>query len=349
MSRFRLSLLACVVLFHPGLMPANGATADDDWARVVALDAGPQEQLLAGADARGAAIVHLDKQERALRAFLVEHGSDAHVFEARLRLARLLQIRGAVHGTSKSVDEASRILDSLGKSATPEQRVEVDFARVTLLMRTLRPGSTQQRDRLLAAARDFQRTHPGDRRVAPLLAEVAPLFLLQPKTMRALLADADASATEAELKGRIADDLRRLDLIGQTLPLEFTDVDGKKFEIEQTRGSVVALVFFAVWSPPSIATLEKMQAAVASLAKQPVKLVGVSLDTKLEPLTALIRAKGLTGPVGYDGKGWESPIIRAFGINALPTVWLLDRQGRVRSLDGSESPLSQFRQLLGER
>ncbi len=343
MPRF---LFLIAVFFLPALTRVIAGTADDDWARIVALDAGPQTPMQ---DARAAAVAHLDKQEQALRSFVAEHATDGHGFEARLRLARLLQIRGDVQGSGKPVEEAARILDSLEKSATPEQRVEVDFARVTLLMRTLRPDSVMQRDRLLAASREFQRQHPDDRRVAPLLAEVASLFSLQPKTMRELLADAQMLATEAELKGRISDDLKRLDLLGRPVPLRYVGTDGKPFDLEQARGSVVALVFFAIWSPPSLAALDAMKRAVATLPKQTVQLIGISLDTKPEPLAAMLREKGIAEPVGYDGKGWESPLIRALGINTIPTVWLLDRRGRLRSLDGAQETASQLRQLAGER
>jgi hypothetical protein len=31
---------------------------------------------------------------------------------------------------------------------------------------------------------------------------------------------------------------------------------------------------------------------------------------------------------------WESPLIQSLGINTLPTVWIFDKQGILRSLDG---------------
>ena len=56
----------------------------------------------------------------------------------------------------------------------------------------------------------------------------------------------------------------------------------------------------------------------------------------------------MTWPVACDGKGWESPLVRGLGINALPTVWLLDAHGRLRSLNALESAVAQARQLLRE-
>lgn len=323
--------------------------AEEAWKRVVALDAGPQAQPRGEAEARAAAVGHLGRQEQALRAFLAAHPGHAHGFEARLRLARLLHLRADVTGNAESLEEAARLLDLLEKSATGEQRAEIDFARISQLMRTLRQPTPQQRERLLSATRKFQQTHPADRRLAALLAEIAGLFPLQPKTMRALLTDAQALAKDEQLRAQIGDDLKRLDLLGQLLPLSFTAAQGGSFDMAEARGSVVIVAFFAVWSPQSVAALDTVRDVSAKLPKDAVRLIGVSLDAKPEPLAALLRQKAVTWPVAYDGKGWESPLIRSLGINALPTVWLVDKQGRLRSLNGLEATASQVRQLLAER
>jgi hypothetical protein len=63
----------------------------------------------------------------------------------------------------------------------------------------------------------------------------------------------------------------------------------------------------------------------------------------------MLKEKSIKWPIGYDGQGWESPLIRRLGINALPTVWLVDRQGRLRSIDALEESAGQAQQLLREK
>jgi hypothetical protein len=112
---------------------------------------------------------------------------------------------------------------------------------------------------------DFQIEHPTDRRVGPLLAEVSTLFAAQPQTMRSLLLDAQPLATDPQLKAQINDDLKRLELIGQPLTLHFATLEGKTFDLEQVRGSVVMIVFFAVWSAQSVVALERIRSATSKL------------------------------------------------------------------------------------
>jgi peroxiredoxin len=321
-------------------------SAEDQWKALVALDAGPAKGAVDAAGARAAAVAHLDKQEAALRGFLAQHSGNAHAWEARLRLARLLQIRTNISGNRKYLPEAERLLDDLEKTATAEQRPEVDFARVTFFMRSLRKPAAVEREHLLRLARRFQREHSADRRVGALLAEVALLFESQPQTMKELLIDARATATDPGLVAQITDDLKRANSVGEIIPLRFTTVQGKEFDLQQLRGSVVLAVFFAVWSNESTAALERVRAATAKMSRAPFCVIALSLDARREPLLAFIKAHHLSWPIGFDGKGWESPLIRDLGINALPAAWLFDKTGRLRSLDALENTAGQVRQLL---
>jgi peroxiredoxin len=337
------------VLLVPVLAAAAWAgDAAADWQAILALDAGPGGDARNMESARALASQHLDAQERALRAFVKAHPQDAHAFEARLRLARLLEIRGGFENSEKARGEAKQVLDELDKTATPEQRVEVDFAKVTRLMRGAQKTAKERREQILGAARKFQAAHPGDRRVPRLLVEVATLFDNQPKMKTSILNDANAAATDPDLKRRIADDLRRLDLLGQPPPISFTSLQGKPVKLEDFRGRPLLVVFFADFSPPSTEALTRLRRVIAELPKDSVAALGVSLDAKREALDEVIKSTNLTWPIAFDGKSWDGELVRSLGINALPTVWLCDKQGRLRSLNALDSAADLLRQLARE-
>lgn len=325
------------------------ADADSDWEAIVALDAGPQERPSNPQGAGQMVLAHLARQERALRDFLSTYAQDARVFEARLRLARLLQIRADFEDSEAARTEAKRLLDALEKSATPEQRPELDFAKVARLMRNLRSPTPAQREDMLRAARQFQATYPTDRRLAALFTEVATLFDAQPTIKETLLEDARARTTDEDLKARIADDLKRVRLVGQEVMLRFTSVQGEEINPDRLLGRPAFVIFFANFSPPSLEALGRLQKVVAGLPAGSVRVVGVCLDEKREAATALLKARGLAWPVACDGLGWESPLVRELGVNALPTVWLLDTRGRLRSLNGLENAAANARELLHQR
>jgi len=342
------SLVTTWIIFAAGTGALAG-TVEQDWQAVVALDAGPGGRSESAEAAGMMVLTHLAKQEKALRSFLSAHPEDSHVFEAQLRLSRLLQIRADFEGSEKLRAEATQLLDSLEKTATPEQRPELEFARLAQTMRSLKRSDPEQRDDLLKAARRFQSAYPSDRRIAALLTEVATLFDNQPETKKLLLEEAQTTAKEPDLKARIADDLKRVRFVGQEVPLHFTSLQGEEIKTESLAGRPVFVIFFAQTSPPAMAGLAKLQQEVARLPQGSIKVIGVNLDLKRETVLDLLKARGLSWPTAWDGKGWESPLVRGLGINALPTVWLLDAHGHLRSLNALDSAAEQARQLLRER
>lgn len=340
--------VASLILLSTSLSVRAG-TSEEDWAALVELDKGPQAPMRSQAEAQGVAAAHIEKQERMLRTFLREHPKAPQAFEARLRLSRALQIRGEWQKLPGAREEAQRLLEDAAKIATPEQRVEVDFSQLTLLMRTMKGATPQEREQLLVAARRFQNTHVEDRRVPKVLVEVASLFDHQPRTKRSLLSDAQALSRSDAERARITDDLKRLDLLGAPVPLRFTSMQGQAFDLADARGKVVVVVFFADWSPPSLTALKTVKAAAAAAPAGRVQVVGVSLDDSATVLKQTLQEQGISWPVAFDGKGWMSPLVRELGINVLPTVWLIDAQGRLRSLKGLEDTAGQLRQLAAER
>lgn len=341
-------LLSLALLSLLGGVCAAG-DADQDWQAILALDAGPKEQPNSADAASKMVLNHLSRQEKALRSFVGEHSQDSHAFEARLRLARLLQIRADFEGSDKPRAESRSILEQLEKTATPEQRPELEFTRVARLMRSVNPGNPGQREDALKAARVFQASYPADRRLAALFAEIATLFDSQPAKKEDILQDALRLATDEDLKARIGDDLKRVRLIGQVVPLRFTSLEDKEVKIEDLLGRPIFVIFFANFSPPSITALDRLQQEIASLPRGSVRVVGICLDERREVATGVVKGHNITWPIGCDGKSWQSPLVRDLGINALPTVWLIDAHGKLRWLNALEGAAIRAQQLLRER
>jgi peroxiredoxin len=344
-------IVKCLHLLIPFLVPTLllAGAADEDWDALVALDAGPQKRPSNAQEMGAIAIEHLTQQEQAVRGFLREHPADPRTFEAKLRLARTLQLKADVTDAHITSPEVEALITEAERTAKPEQRADVRFARLSYSMRRWRTPNVQQRQFLYDHVKSFQSSFPDDRRLSALLTEMATRFDREPKRKRTMLVDAQLTANDEELKARIADDLRRLDMLGEIIPLRYTPSDGEVVDLADYHGKVIVLVFFAAWSQPAVEAIDTIRNALPKWPADEVQLFGVSLDSKLEPLETLARAKKITWPVVCDGRGWESPIVRNFGINSLPTVWLLDREGRLRSLDGLDSLVGQVKELLLQR
>jgi peroxiredoxin len=60
-----------------------------------------------------------------------------------------------------------------------------------------------------------------------------------------------------------------------------------------------------------------------------VAILGISVDTSVEPVDLVVNDKGMTWPILADGKGFDGPIPKAYHIQGTPELYVLDRTGRI--------------------
>lgn len=336
--------LACAIFLATANLFAGDAR--EDWTAVTALDSGPGVVPKTAAEAYANSLAHSDKQEKALRSFLAAHGSDANAFEAMLRLARVLDLRAEMKSEPQSA-EALTILERASQlTTTTARQTEFEFALLSRRMRKWRNTRppVEERRALLEQARQFESTHTGDRRIPTLLTEISALFDFEPPTKEALLQRAKRMTKDPDLTAQISDDLRKIAFLGRPLPLRFTALDGRRVDVKTWQGKVVAIVFFATWSAPSKAALTALRRETEASGAE---LAAISLDGDRTDLENFLTTQGITCPVAWDGKGWDGPLMQALGINSVPTTWLLDPKGILRSLDAMEDTAGQIRRLGG--
>ncbi|MEI8314715.1 MAG: TlpA disulfide reductase family protein [Verrucomicrobiota bacterium] len=130
--------------------------------------------------------------------------------------------------------------------------------------------------------------------------------------------------------------------------IKFTAVDGTKFDLAQWRGKVVLVDFWATWCPPCRREVPTLVAAYRKLHDKGFEVVGISLDQSKEQLMVFTKNNGMPWPQYFDGKGWENELSTRFHIEGLPTMWLLDKQGRIRNDDPSDNLEAEITKLLAE-
>lgn len=321
------------------LLGASGSARGDaaaDWKQIEAMETNaPAAQWKTREEAQAGAIEYLEKQEQALRAFIAGYPQDAHAPDAKMRLAHLLATLGDLEQEPRLRREADGVLDELEQEPEMrDRRADVEFARVSIFMQRVDAVAGGNRDTMLDKARAFAKEFPDDRRVASLLAEVASAFEDEPKTACALLEQARAKAQTDELRARIDDDLKRLALLGKPLKMEWMSVQGTRVDLERLRGKVVLIYFFASWSAPSMAELDWVQQLAGS--SESVQALGICLDKDPVAVPWTLTGRGIEWPVYCDGQGWQGQLVRSLGINSLPELWIVDRQGILRSVDAKQ-------------
>jgi peroxiredoxin len=115
--------------------------------------------------------------------------------------------------------------------------------------------------------------------------------------------------------------------LGKAPEFSLETLDGKQVSLASLKGKVVVVDFWATWCPPCVAEIPGFQELQAKYAEKGVVFVGVSLDRRAEPVKEFLARNKVTYAVGV---GDASHVDAFGGFDAIPTTFLIDRDGNIR-------------------
>ncbi len=120
----------------------------------------------------------------------------------------------------------------------------------------------------------------------------------------------------------------RLDSVGKAITIRGQSPQGSPIDLANYRGKVVLIQYWATWCAPAkndMATLKEMWNKYGrSLA-----IIGVSLDNNVKDLNAYLAENPLPWPQIFEEGGLDSRPANALGILTVPTMILVDQEGKV--------------------
>ena len=123
-------------------------------------------------------------------------------------------------------------------------------------------------------------------------------------------------------------------LVGKkAIDFNVKDLDGNDLSLEQYRGKVVLLDFWAVWCAPCIAEMPNVKQVYEKHKDANFQIIGISLDQSRDKLVGYLEKEGITWPQVFDGGGWDNQVAKIYGIRAIPQMYLIDGEGVVRKSD----------------
>jgi len=113
---------------------------------------------------------------------------------------------------------------------------------------------------------------------------------------------------------------------------------GEDLKLEDFRGKVVLLDFWATWCTPCVAELPNVKSILEEhSADGKFAVIGVSLDSDRKMVERFVKSRAPWAHI-VGGPAEENPIAKKYFVEGIPAVFLIDHEGKVvaKDLRGSE-------------
>jgi thiol-disulfide isomerase/thioredoxin len=126
---------------------------------------------------------------------------------------------------------------------------------------------------------------------------------------------------------------------------QFSDVEGKPVKLSDFKGEVVILDFWATWCPPCRTEIPSFVALQKKYADKGFTVIGVSLDEQGPSVVkSFMHRFGMNYPVVM---GNQTVVVDYGGFEAIPTTFVIDRQGNIITAYQGAMDQATFESVIG--
>jgi peroxiredoxin len=172
----------------------------------------------------------------------------------------------------------------------------------------------------------------GDR-LSPAYVELAKLVRYEH-----VQATSDSPQFAAAMAKLEADDNRL-----QRADFTLEDLNGKSWTLNELRGKVVLLNFWATWCPPCRKEMPDLQALHDRFADEGLVILGVS-DEKAETVRKFLAEQKYTYPMLLDP---GRTVSKQFEVDGIPKTFVFDRDGNLAAQSMDMRTAGEFLEMLG--
>jgi len=289
------------------------------------------------------AVIAADKA----KAFIAQYPDSDKITEAKRQYARMLQTSVALGNQERAAELEALQAERLKDPSTPEQ--ERFNIRAQALMKELQ-NNTKEEDQLVAyekVARQLMKEFPKRSEPYQMLLSIAGS--VDEKHAQELLKEIAGADISAELKEQAKALAGRYERVGQPLAIKFKATNDQEVDLQDMKGKVVLVDFWATWCGPCVREIPNVRATYEKLHAKGFEIVGISFDSDRKKLDDFVAKEKMPWVQYFDGKGWGNEIGKKYGINSIPAMWLVDKKGVLRELNARDDLEAKVEKLLAEK
>ncbi|MBN2580653.1 MAG: TlpA family protein disulfide reductase [Pirellulales bacterium] len=125
--------------------------------------------------------------------------------------------------------------------------------------------------------------------------------------------------------------VRRITLLGKEIELQGNLLDGQPLDMAKYKNKVVLIDFWATWCGPCVGEIPNLKKNYDRYHDRGFEIISLSLDKKKADVEQFVEQRKIPWANVYGTDG-PSPSVEYYGVMLIPTMILVDRDGKVVSI-----------------
>jgi peroxiredoxin len=135
----------------------------------------------------------------------------------------------------------------------------------------------------------------------------------------------------------------------QAYEISLPGLNGDTITLSSLKGKVVLIDFWASWCGPCRMSNKQMVKFYPKYKNKGFEILGVSLDDNAADWKKAVAKDKISWLQVNDPGGWEARSALKWNLFAIPTTFLIDKEGRVVAIDPEKKDLEKaLKELLGQ-
>jgi peroxiredoxin len=123
--------------------------------------------------------------------------------------------------------------------------------------------------------------------------------------------------------------------------IKLPGLEGDSISLSSFKGKVVLVDFWASWCVPCRKNNPSLVRLYEKFGKNGFEIFGVSIDNFKSDWKKAIQKDKISWIQVYDKKGWYAQSTLDYGIEAIPSSFLLDKEGKIQGINLDEKELEK--------